>query len=164
MTMGKEFRNHTNQNWKRALRLLVVTATFCLPAMAVLGGDLNSVQEDAAQMKGAVKVETKDAYAIHEIKGANKMTLREYVSSDGRVFGVAWQGPFMPNMAQILGGYLSQYSAAVEQEHTKGPGRRPLNINTPGLVVGTSGHMGSFNGRAYVPQLVPQGVKAEEVR
>lgn len=147
-----------------ALRLLLIVSLSCLPALAALGGDLNSVQDDATQMKATVKVQHKPAYAIHQIADKNKTVVREYVSPDGRVFGVAWQGPFLPSMAQILGSYLQQYHDAVEKEHAKGPGRRPLMINEPGLVVGTSGHMGAYYGRAYVPDLLPQGVDPKEVR
>ena len=162
MKAGTEFKTH--KNWMGALRLLLVIFAFCLPAMAALGGDLNSVQDDAAHMKATVKIQQKEAYAVHEIADQNKTVVREYVSPDGRVFGVAWQGLFMPDLHQLLGSYLQQYSAAVEQEHAKGPGRRPLSIHQPGLVVETSGRMRAYYGRAYVPDMVPQGVKAEEVR
>jgi len=147
-----------------ALRLLLITSLFCLPAMAALGGDLNSVQDDATQMKATVKIQHKQAYAIHQIADKNKTVVREFVSPDGRVFGVAWQGPFLPSLSQILGSYLQQYHDAVEQEHAKGPGRHPLMIHQSGLVVETSGHMRAYYGRAYVPDLLPQGVAAEEVR
>lgn len=162
MRAGTKLR--TYHNCLGALCLLLLISDLCLPAMAALGGDLDSVQDDAVHMKAKVKIEQKTAYAIHEMTNANHVTVREYVSADGRVFGVAWQGPFMPDLHQLLGSYLPQYSAAVEQEHAKGPGRRPLNINRPGLVVATSGHMRAYYGRAYVPDMVPEGVKAEEVR
>jgi hypothetical protein len=132
--------------------------------MAALGGDLNSVQDDATQMKAAVKVQHKPAYAIHEITDKSKTVVREYVSPGGRVFGVAWQGPFMPSLSQILGSYMQQYAAGLEKEHAKGPGRRPLMINQPDFVMETSGHMRAYYGRAYVPDLLPQGVQPEEVR
>jgi Protein of unknown function (DUF2844) len=32
------------------------------------------------------------------------------------------------------------------------------------LVIQISGHMRSFVGRAYVPQMVPAGVKVEDIR
>ena len=147
-----------------AMCLLLLVSCFCLPAMAALGGDLNSVQDDATQMKATVKVQHKPAYDIHEITDKSKTVVREFVSPDGRVFGVAWQGPFLPSLSQILGSYLQQYHDAVEQEHAKGPGRHPLMIHQSGLVVETSGHMRAYYGRAYVPDLLPQGVAAEEVR
>jgi len=37
-------------------------------------------------------------------------------------------------------------------------------IQEPGLVVQTGGHMRAYFGRAYVPELVPQGVTIEEIQ
>ena len=163
--MKPETDIRTHANCRSLLRLLLALSAFCLPAMAALGGDLNSVQEDTAHMKATVKVQQKQAYAVHEITTKDNATIvREYVSADGRVFGVAWQGLFMPDLSQLLGSYLQQYSAGVEQEHAKGPGRRPLIINQPGLVVESSGRMRAYYGRAYVPDMLPEGVQAQEVR
>jgi len=162
--MKVEIGVRTHKHCASALRLLLIVSLSCLPAMAALGGDLNSVQDDATQMKAAVKVQQKPAYAVHEITDKSKTVVREYVSPDGRVFGVAWQGLFMPNLTQILGTYLQQYHDAVEQEHAKVPGRHSLMINQPGLVVESSRRIRAYYGRAYVPDLLPQGVQPEEVR
>jgi hypothetical protein len=43
-------------------------------------------------------------------------------------------------------------------------GRRPLNIQTPTLVIQTHGHMRGYSGRVYVPALVPGGVRTEELQ
>jgi hypothetical protein len=37
-------------------------------------------------------------------------------------------------------------------------------IDTPELVGQISGHPRAFSGNAYVPRLVPQGVRAETIR
>jgi len=132
--------------------------------MAALGGDASSVETDRAKMKAEVSVTQSDAYAVHEIKAPTRMVVREYVSGDGRVFGVAWQGPFMPDMKQILGTYFQQYSAAAREVRAGRPGRRPLDIQQPGLVVESSGHMHSYSGRAYDPGLVPSGVMPDAIR
>ena len=136
----------------------------CLPALAALGGDVSSVEADRAKMKAEISVTQSDAYAVHEIKTPTRMVVREYVSSDGRVFGVAWQGPFMPDMKQILGTYFQQYSTAAREAKAGRPGRRPVEIQQPGLVVESSGHMHSYSGRAYDPGLVPSGVTANAIR
>jgi len=54
-----------------------------LPAMAALGGDVASVQEDRAQMKGTLKTTEGTSFTLHEIKGAAGTVVREYVSPDG---------------------------------------------------------------------------------
>lgn len=162
--MKIHFRTHRNGvGW---LRLLVAICAVALPAMASLGGDLNSIQDDATHMKTSVKVQKTDAYEIHEMKVQNKTTtVREYVGPDGHVFAVVWAGPYMPDLSQLLGSYLQQYSTAVQEEHAKAsPGRHPLVINQPGLVVESSGGIRSYHGRAYIPDLLPKGVQPEEVR
>jgi len=79
------------------------------------------------------------------------------------VFGVAWEGQFPPDLQQLLGPYYQQAQQATTPEQQQGRRRAPVVIETPGLVVHESGHMRSFQGRAYVPQLVPQGVEASEI-
>jgi hypothetical protein len=137
---------------------------FCLPATATLGGDLSSVQADTAHLKGAVKIQQMDGYSVHQITDARGTAVREYVAANGKVFGLAWQGPFLPEMKQILGAYLPQYSTALSEQHAKYVGRRPVSIHQPGLVVEMSGHMRAYYGRAFVPSLVPQGLDTGEVR
>jgi len=135
-----------------------------LPSFAVLGGDESSVAADTANMKATVKVTPGDAFAVHEIKASSRQVVREYVSPAGRVFGVAWEGSSIPDLQQLLGTYFQQYSAAAQAAKAGHPGRRPLNIQLPGLVVQTSGHMRSLHGRAFDPSLLPQGVSSDAVR
>ena len=143
---------------------LLVVLLLPFPASAVLGGDVSSVQTDMAHMKGSVRLTQTGPYTIHEIQTPTGTTVREYVSGQGTVFGVAWQGPFIPDLQQLLGTYFQQYSAGVQAHKAKYVGRRPLSIQQPGLVVQTGGHMRAYFGRAYVPELVPQGVTIEEIQ
>jgi hypothetical protein len=115
-------------------------------------------------MKGTHSVQQAESYSVHEIKANNGTVVREYVSAEGRVFGVSWHGPFMPDMQQLLGAYFQQYSSAVQAEKASYVGRRPIHIQQPGLVVESGGHMRAYVGRAYVPEMLPQGVKAEEIK
>jgi hypothetical protein len=148
----------------RLMGAILVTLALALPAFATLGGDVPSVEADRAQMNGTVNVTQINGYAVHEIKNPNGTVVREYVSSEGKVFGVAWKGPFIPYMPQLLGTYIQQYSAGVKAHHEAGPGRRPLSIQQPDFVLENSGHMRSFYGRAYDPGLLPQGITANAVR
>lgn len=146
--------------------VIFLALALALPAFATLGGDELSVEADRTQMKAveAVKVTKAEGYSVHEIKAPTGTIVREYVSSEGRVFGVAWSGPFIPNMQQLLGSYFQQYSAGVKAHHEAAHGRQPLSIQEPGLVLVNTGHMRSFHGRAYDPGLLPQGVTANAVR
>jgi Protein of unknown function (DUF2844) len=147
-----------------AAMVSVTMLVIALPAFAGLGEVASSVRADQAQMQGSLRTTQTQAYAVHEIKTATGTVVREYVSTSGRVFAVAWQGPWPPDMRQILAGYFEQYHQAVQSQANSRAGRRPLLIEQPGLVVQSGGHMRSFAGRAYVPEMLPQGVNKEEIR
>jgi len=135
-----------------------------LPAFAGLGEDVISVQADQAHMQGALRTTETQAYTLQEIQGATGTVVREYVSPAGKVFAVAWQGPFPPDMKQILASYFSQYQQAAQAQASAHKGRRRFMVELPGLVVEAGGHMRSFAGRAYVPDMLPQGVSVEAIR
>ena len=134
------------------------------PALAALGGDVSSVQEDKAQMKGTLKTTENDAYTVHEITAAGNTIVKEYVSPAGKVFAITWHGQFIPNMQQLLGTYFDQYAQAAKEQRESHPGRHPLNIQQSGLVVQSGGHMRSYMGRAYAPDMVPQGVNVDALQ
>jgi hypothetical protein len=143
--------------------LLVVCLALLLvsPAFAGLGQDASSVLVDQAHVLGTLHTTQMQDYTVHEIHSANSTILREYVSSSGKVFGVAWQGPWLPDMRQLLGGYFDEFAKA---QASSPPGRRVLRIEQPDLVVESGGHPRAFAGRAYVPQLLPPGVTPEQIR
>jgi len=140
-----------------------------IPAFAVLGDNAASVLTDQARMKGTLHSVDNQTYVLHEITAPTGAEVREYVTPGGAVFGVAWEGQFPPNFEQLLGPYYQQAQEAIAQkkaaqESSQTPRRRgPVFIDTPGLVFAQSGHMHSFHGMAYVPQLIPQGVKSSDI-
>ncbi len=158
----KGFSNRLARSMSKALAACVVLV-FCLPALASLGGDVSSIEADGAHMKASAKITQTDGYQVHEMKTASGTVVKEYASPTGRVFAVTWQGQFVPDMQQILGAYFQQFSTAL-QAQKKHYGHTPLNIQEPGLVVQTGGHMRAYVGRAYVPEMLPQGVKADEIK
>ena len=135
-----------------------------LPAWAALGGDTVSILADQGQMEGSRKTIAADSYTVHEIQSENGTIVREYQGADGKVFGVAWHGRFMPDMRQILGSYFDQYAQARQAQSGVRGGRHPITINQPGLVVQMGGHPGWFSGTAYIPQKLPQGMRAEDIQ
>jgi len=138
-----------------------------LPAMAVLGDTAASVLNDQARMKGTLRSTDNHTYVMHEITAPSGSVVREFVSPQGAVFGVAWEGQFMPDLQQLLGPYYqqAQQAAAAQQASTQPHARRaPIVIETPGLVLYQTGHPRSFHGQAYIPQLVPSAVQASDIR
>jgi len=146
--------------------LSVLLAAFALPRplSASLGGDATSVESDRAKMQASLQTTNKDRFTVHEMKSANNVTVREFVSPTGKVFGVAWQGPTRPDMQQLLGSYFDQFIQAAQKQKSQTKRRGQLSINEPGLVVHMSGHQRYFVGQAYIPQMLPSNVQAEEIR
>lgn len=104
------------------------------------------------------------AYSVTQTTLASGDIVREYVSTAGTVFGIAWSGPMMPDLPTLLGAYFTQYDSARVAQRTARPGRGPLNVQLPGLVVRSGGHMGAFSGQAYLPQSLPAGVSAADIQ
>jgi len=148
----------------------LVISSLLMPvrAAAALGGDVNSVEADRQQLRGARTVQAVDAkYSVHVITTPYGTVVREYVAPDGTVFGVAWRGPFLPNFQQILGDNYQKFVQAA-QEARSGAVRHsrnaPLSVTRPDFVMRSGGHMRAYAGRAYLPGLVPQGVDPKDIK
>ena len=139
------------------LGLLALTA---VPAWAVLGESMQSVQRDQQMMQGALITMTRQGYSIQQISTRSGQVIKEYVTPDGTVFGVSWQGPTIPNLQRLLGSYFTHFQAAQSSTRRHGP----LVVRNDEVVIESGGHMRSFHGRAYVPRLLPEAVPQAAVR
>jgi Protein of unknown function (DUF2844) len=130
-------------------------------AAAALGEPETSVSTDVSQLRGSIKITEHANYRQHEIQLPSGTVVREFAGLDGKVFAVAWSGPFVPNLRQTLGRYFDTYVAAAKGRHT---GHTHLQISQSDLVVQSGGHMRAFAGRAYLPQAIPSGVDVGDLR
>ena len=149
---------------RAVLFALIASFAALLPvrAFAELGGDLNSVERDRARMNASIAVRPMGRYTVHEMTAESGSTVREFATPEGKIFAVAWQGPFHPDYQQLLGSYFAQLQqAAAEQRRTR---RAPVTIETPGFVFQSFGHFRDLVGRAYIPQMLPAGVGSEDIR
>jgi hypothetical protein len=164
--VGCQYRSRKSKMLLAAAALAMFLSVF--PAWAALGGGVATVQADQLHMQGTLRKTATASYTVHEIQSTSGIVVREYVASvgesAGKVFAVAWQGPWPPDMVQLLGNYFDQYVQAAKAQSATRRGRRPLVIDEPGLVVQIGGHPRAFMGRAYVPEMLPVGVRAEEIR
>jgi hypothetical protein len=143
--------------------LAVAGFTTASPALAALGGDVSSIDADRISMKGALTTfSAVKGYAVHELTTAAGVHVREYLTADGKVFAVAWQGPFVPDLKQMLGAYYARYAEAASSPHPGG--HRHLLVEQPGLVVESSGRMRAFYGRAWDPALLPPNFTPADIR
>jgi uncharacterized protein DUF2844 len=143
--------------WRILLPLLVAAA----PLWAALGEPERSVEDDRARLAGQSKRTVMQGYTLHEITATGGRVIREYVSPAGTVFGVAWEGPTMPDLSQLLGSFYSQFQEASASSHRR---RGPLYVNSGSLVVSSGGHMRAFRGFAYVTDLIPSSVSKDVIR
>lgn len=150
---------------EKIIGILLAAASISItasPAFAVLGDDVASVQADQAHVNATRRVSQSNGYAIHELHAPTGAVVREFVSSSGKVFAIAWQSPSLPDLRQLLGAYFDEFQKAAAMNHK--PGRAPLIVAHSGLVVQLGGHMRSFTGRAYLPDQLPSGARTEDLR
>jgi uncharacterized protein DUF2844 len=144
-----------------AIDIALILFFLPLSAQAALGGGAASVQADQIQLNGSLRTATTGDYTLYEIQLPSGSMVREFVSLSDVVFAVAWEGPSLPDLRQFLGSHFEQY---VEAARTQGGGPGPRVIQQPGLVVNVGGHMRAFSGKAYIPQMLPQGLSPEQIQ
>lgn len=144
----------------RAVSVFAALMALSSNASATLGGDAASIEADRA---GApVEQDTSSAaYTVYLIHFSESSLVQEYLSPEGTVFAVSWKGPAMPDLRGLLGSHFAEYTAAIQAGRAN---HHFLGVETPGLVVESSGHMRAFRGRAYLPDKLPPGVTAGEIR
>ncbi|MDR6494873.1 hypothetical protein J2797_004789 [Paraburkholderia terricola] len=131
-----------------------------LSAHATLGEKVSSVGSDQVRMRAtAHSVTSQAAYTVHLITLPSGTVVREYVAGNGIVFGVAWEGPTLPDLKATLGEAFDRYVAATAMRRTT-----PLAVSSDALVVFSAGHLRAFAGYAYLPQAVPAGVDASVIQ
>jgi hypothetical protein len=158
-------RRNNYQGWRAKVPILTLTLlVVTLPAFGALGGDVTTVEADTAHMQGSLRITHTGAYAVHEIQTPTGTVIREYASASGKIFAVAWRGPWLPDMQQLLGDYFQQFADAAQTQANQRLGRKPLQITQPGFVLQQFGHMRSFTGRAYIPEMLPPGVSSEAIQ
>ncbi|GLU33952.1 DUF2844 domain-containing protein [Trinickia caryophylli] len=149
----------------------------CAPAYAVLGGapmttpsgatakTVNPVARAASTTSTSTSTASSAAaYTVKETTLSSGTVVREYVGTDGNVFGIAWKGPFAPDLATLLGSYFPQYTSAVEAQRAQRVGHGPVAVKQSGLVVHSGGHMGLYFGNAYLPDSLPSGLSATDIQ
>ena len=130
-------------------------------AQAHLGGAQASIQADGVAWQ-APAVATMSAsgarFTVFTHTTPEGVKVRQFVSTTGLVFAVAWDGPLLPDMERLLGGHFPLYQNALQQR------KRSVRVDTPSLSLESGGMMRAFVGRAYLPDLLPVGVTAVELQ
>jgi len=147
---------------KIAVTVLPVLFFVAMPGFAALGGGEESVTADQASFHATrTEMSERGAYRLHEMSRGDGTLVREYVNPQGKVFGVSWSGPVLPDLSQLLGSSFAEFQTSV---HSKPGRRRAAAVHNSDLVVESTGHPRAFYGRAYLNSMLPGGVTQDVVQ
>ena len=143
--------------------LMLVVTTFPQQAKATLGESVNSVtanKKSLSAVRSTQKTESK--YTVYESQ-YDTITIREYASPSGIVFGIVWIGLTHPDLTPLLGSYASEHKKALSQAKRQ-HGSKHVKVKSENVVVEKWGHMRKMQGRAYAPDLMPEGVSIDGIK
>lgn len=144
-----------------------VTSRTVQPATGAAQSVLRSASaaSSSAASSASSSTSTSASYTVRDTTLGNGTVVHEYLAADGNVFGIAWRGPQMPDLNDLLGSYFPQYVAGVKAVRAaRGGGRGPVSVDQSSLVVHSGGHMGAFSGQAWLPPALPAGVSGSDIQ
>lgn len=151
----------------RSICSVLMGCALAMPAFAGLGAAPTPVPGPVADAGARIRSVQRPAatagYTINEVHTAAGGIITEYVSAAGVVFGISWRSPIMPDLHDLLGTYFPTFEQAAVASRSSGR-RGPIGIDSPDLVLQSSGQMRDYRGRAYVPGLLPPNVAGAAVQ
>ncbi|MGF6779490.1 DUF2844 domain-containing protein [Paraburkholderia sp. GAS334] len=138
------------------------TSSRVVQGSSVVARSASSAASSAASSPAASSPSA--SYTVVDTTFGSGTVVHEYVSSAGTVFGIAWQGPQMPDLSVLLGSYFPQYVDAVKAARATLGRRGVASVNQDTLVVRSGGHMGAFAGVAWLPKALPAGVSGQDIQ
>lgn len=146
-----------------ALALALGASLAPSPAGATLGERLGSIEADRVRLSAlAAGEEDRGTYRVHAL-AAPGTTVRQFTGPDGVVFAVAWEGFAFPDLGPLLGAFHEDYRAAAPGQRPP-RGARASRVTGRRVVVETWGRMRDLHGLAWVPALLPAGVRPDALR
>jgi hypothetical protein len=141
------------------LQILNSTSVF-----AALGGDLKTVEQDRERLVAKVKTATmKEKYLVQEITKPG-LTIHEYVSTEGKVFAISWEGIRHPDMKELLGSYAEEVEYT-QRGQAKNAGRSSsVVMQSKNVYIQKYGHMRAARGRVILSAMLPDGVDENEIQ
>lgn len=138
--------------------LIVSTAS----AWAGLGGTPANLGKDAVATKANKATTGLSTYTDVEKTLESGTTVHEYLDASGTVFAVSWSGPYLPDLKDILGTHFDTMVAQAGKR--PGAGRSRLVVKQADVVIVSGGHMGAFEGKAWLPEKLPAGFKPGDIK
>jgi hypothetical protein len=158
---GTVVESHFNSGAIVTAVALALAGLLAAPAAhAGLGQRVDAAAADATHLSAIAHASSvQAAYTVHTMTLPSGTVVREFARTDGIVFGVAWEGPTLPDLRATLGAAFDRFKAASPSR-----GQGPLAVSADDLVVYSAGHLRAFSGHAYLPHAFPAGVDAGVVR
>lgn len=86
--------------------------------------------------------------------------VHEFVDATGKVFALTWSGPFKPDLRELLGRHFGALSQGAQGAGSSSPAAGKADD----AVVQSGGHMGAFEGRAWLASRLPAGFDTQELK
>lgn len=131
-------------------------------AFAALGGAPSAPGPRVLSETAVQAVSNAAAYTDLKETMESGTEIHEYVNAKGIVFAVSWSGPFLPDLKQVLGAHFGTLVDHVKQH--PGGARSQVRLQQDDVVIFSGGRPGAFEGRAWVPALLPAGFDTNAVR
>ena len=151
----------TSSNWKRR-SLVLSLCLVCLPAVASLGGNEQSIDSERVRMHAYRSVRAQVGYTVHELTTADGSRIRQFVDASGQVFAVSWTAQHKPDLSALLGASFPTYAQAARTAGERGGVQRRFRHASADLIVQSNGHLHLFNGYALRRSLVPTAFVARD--
>ncbi|REE20050.1 MULTISPECIES: DUF2844 domain-containing protein [unclassified Paraburkholderia] len=152
----------------RFLKIAMLAATLLpLSSYARLGGAPSTGASSTALLRatpqsGAAAQPAGSApYSMRQSVDANGVTIHEYVLPQNVVFAVTWNGPIRPDMTALLGSYFPNF---VNAGQSRAAGTGPLIDGNDDFRIESAGRLGRFSGMAWLPRLMPAGVRPGDLQ
>lgn len=144
------------------IRILLSTLLLAAPlAWAGLDGAPSQLRAAAAETTRATTA-AGASYTRVQRTLPTRVVVDEYFDGTGRVFALAWSGPFKPDLKELLGPHFENFRERGAAR--RGGNRSQLAVDTGDAVVVSEGHMGAFHGRAWLPARLPAGFDTLEMK
>jgi hypothetical protein len=140
---------------------VLIFGFFSRDSRAALGGDTTSIEADRVALEATHEITVAPGWEIHLLRLPSGTVVREYVLRGGKVFAIAWGGPQLPSLRNLLGSYFEAYVNSPRDR----PAQHNLHIVAgPDWIVQSAGHPQAFLGRAWLPTQLPKGFDLTTVR
>jgi Protein of unknown function (DUF2844) len=163
-------------------RLLTVSTLFFMllgassVASAALGeaamkAPVSARQMASSSMAAVAGADNRVQLRVRNTQLASGTLIREYLDASGKVVAIAWQGPTLPDLQLLLGSYFPRYVQAQKQTQMQVQPAKPAEashrhaqLRDSDVVIESHGHLRAFQGRAYLPALLPAGFSPDQIQ